>query len=69
MARQCHMAISTCKEFWEFNHSRERLERTGVGSVLGKSVDSFSHRVQADFNRIITENMVQLLAEIRALKE
>ena len=49
------MAIPTCKEFWEFNHSREQLERTGVGSVLGKSVDSFSHRVQADFNGIITE--------------
>ena len=26
-----------------------------MGSVLGKSVDSFSHRVQADFNGIITE--------------
>lgn len=50
----------------------ERLVRTGAGQVLGKSIRSFSHRAhkEADFNRIITRKMkVQLLAEIRTLKE
>jgi len=51
------MAILICKEFWEFNHSRGRLVRMGVGQMLGKSMCSFSHRAhkEADFNRIITE--------------
>lgn len=48
LAGQGHMAIPSCKEIWEFDHSREGLERMGAGWVFSKLIPASAHR-ETDF--------------------